>query len=157
MKQMMAITITPGATTLADRLRPLPTGSAPTTGAPAATRTSRNVPHASENSAATQPIVEERSKMGIHRTGTAPGTREALDVSKVTWKNDPDEHDYPAAAAYLSLLTSTEVVDRLVADLRQASVQHGKAKDLLRASHLPLLPADNKHVASDLAKVAAGK
>jgi hypothetical protein len=95
--------------------------------------------------------------MGIHRTGTAPGTREALDVSKVTWKNDPDEHDYPAATAYLSLLTSTEVVDRLVADLRQASVQHGKAKDLLRASHLPLLPADNKHVASDLAKVAAGK
>jgi len=78
-------------------------------------------------------------------------------VSKVTWKNDPDQHDYPAAAAYLSLLTSTDVVDRLVADLRQAPVQHGKAKDLLRASRLPLLPADNKHVASDLAKVRAGK
>jgi hypothetical protein len=78
-------------------------------------------------------------------------------VTKVTWKNDPDDHDYPAAAAYLSLLTSTDVVDRLVAELKKAPIQTGKAKDLLRASRLLLLPADNKHVAGDIAKVAGGK
>jgi hypothetical protein len=32
-----------------------------------------------------------------------------------------------------------------------------KAKDVLRASQLPLLPTDNKHVASDLAKVKDGR
>jgi hypothetical protein len=78
-------------------------------------------------------------------------------VTKVSWKDDPDEHDYPAAAAYLSLLAGSDVVDRLVAQLQKAPVQRGKAKDLLRASRLPLLPADNKHVAGDVAKVAAGK
>ena len=78
-------------------------------------------------------------------------------MTKVSWKTDPDAHDYPAAGAYLSLLTSKDVVERLVAELQKAPVQHGKAKDLLRASRLPLLPADNKHVAGDVAKVAAGK
>ena len=78
-------------------------------------------------------------------------------MTKVTWKNDPDDHDYPAAAAYLSLLTTKDVIDRLVAELQKAPVHTGKAKDLLRASRLPLLPADNKHVAGDVAKVAAGK
>ena len=34
-------------------------------------------------------------------------------MTKVTWKNDPDDHDYPAAAAYLSLLTTKDVIDRL--------------------------------------------
>jgi hypothetical protein len=33
---------------------------------------------------------------------------------------------------------------------------HRKAKDILRASQLALLGQDNKHVASDLAKVANG-
>ena len=78
-------------------------------------------------------------------------------MTKVTWKNDPDDHDYPAAAAYLSLLTSSDVIDRLVAEMKKAPVQTGKAKDLLRASRLLLLPPDNKHVAGDIAKVAAGK
>ena len=78
-------------------------------------------------------------------------------MTKVTWKNDPDDHDYPAAAAYLSLLTTRDVIDHLVAQLQKAPVQTGKAKDLLRASSLVLLPADNKHVAGDIAKVAAGK
>ena len=78
-------------------------------------------------------------------------------MTKVTWKNDPDDHDYPAAAAYLSLLTDNDVIDRLVAQLQKAPVQTGKAKDLLRASRLVLLPPDNKHVAGDIAKVAAGK
>jgi hypothetical protein len=34
---------------------------------------------------------------------------------------------------------------------------HRKAKDLLRSSRLPLLPATNVHVANDLAKVHDGE
>ncbi len=76
---------------------------------------------------------------------------------KVSWKEQPDAHDYPAAAAYLSLLTSDEIVKHLVANLTKAAVRHGKAKDILRASRLALLPTDNKHVAADIAKVKSGK
>ena len=34
---------------------------------------------------------------------------------------------------------------------------HFKAKDILRSSGLALLPADDQHVAADIAKVKAGK
>ena len=41
--------------------------------------------------------------------------------------------------------------------LQDAPLVHQKAKDILRASTLPLLPKDNPHVASDLAKVNKDK
>jgi hypothetical protein len=72
------------------------------------------------------------------------------------WKNEPDDHDYPAAADYLSLLMAPERVQTAVAALQKVSLTHRKAKDLLRASRLELLPADNEHVASDLDKVRRG-
>ncbi|MGD0875652.1 MAG: hypothetical protein ABSA14_11795 [Acidimicrobiales bacterium] len=72
------------------------------------------------------------------------------------WKLDPEEHDYSAAASYLSLLLDEKAVDVLLAELRAASIGHWKAKDLLRASHLALLPTDNVHVVSDLKKVKDG-
>ena len=73
------------------------------------------------------------------------------------WRDEPEDHDYPAAAAYLSLLCPPPEVKRLVASLRAAPLEHRLAKDLLRASRLALLPADNPHVATDLAKVKAGE
>jgi len=76
---------------------------------------------------------------------------------KERWKTEPEEHDYPAAAAYLSLLMPPAQVASTTAALREAPLMHGKAKDLLRASGLPLLPADNAHVARDLAKVDRGE
>jgi hypothetical protein len=78
-------------------------------------------------------------------------------MAGVAWKSAPDEHDYPAAAAYLALLAAPEDVDRLVLLLRDAPVQTWKAKDILRASGLALLPVDNPHVAADLHKIASGK
>jgi hypothetical protein len=72
------------------------------------------------------------------------------------WGEEPAEHDYPAAAAYLSLICPPDEVKRLVAALRVATLERYKAKDLLRASGLALLPPENAHVASDLAKVARG-
>ncbi|HEY1831756.1 MAG TPA: hypothetical protein VGG38_16095 [Acidimicrobiales bacterium] len=72
------------------------------------------------------------------------------------WGNEPAEHDFPAAADYLSLLGTASEVRRLVTALKVGPVEHRKAKDLLRASRLALLPKDNPHVVSDLAKVAGG-
>ncbi|MCE5289043.1 MAG: hypothetical protein LLG14_07335 [Nocardiaceae bacterium] len=76
---------------------------------------------------------------------------------KVTWNAQPDDHDYPAAAAYLTLLADSHTVDALVQSLRDAPISHQKAKDILRASHLVLLSKDNKHVAADLQKIEDGK
>jgi hypothetical protein len=76
---------------------------------------------------------------------------------KEHWKTEPDAHDYPAAADYLSLVTAEDAVTRLVDALRAAPVTHRKAKDLLRASALPALPTDNPHVTKDLKKVEAGE
>jgi hypothetical protein len=77
-------------------------------------------------------------------------------ANKEHWKEQPDEHDYPAAEDYLSLVTSPADAKRLARRLRVAPIVHRKAKDLLRASRLPVLAADNFHVAKDLKKVAAG-
>jgi hypothetical protein len=49
------------------------------------------------------------------------------------------------------------VVKFAVISLKNAPLEHWKAKDLLRASGLAFLPADNAHVASDLAKVKQGE
>jgi hypothetical protein len=76
---------------------------------------------------------------------------------KERWKESPDDHDYPAAEDYLSLVTTPAAAKALVRRLRTAPIQHRKAKDLLRASSLPVLTPDNFHVAKDLNKVAQGR
>ena len=73
------------------------------------------------------------------------------------WEEKPDDQDYPAAEDYLSLLMPPAAAKRLVRRLRATPIAHQKAKDLLRASRLPVLPPDNFHVAKDLKKVRAGK
>jgi hypothetical protein len=74
------------------------------------------------------------------------------------WKVEPEDQDFPAAAAYLSLLMEPRAADELADSLQQSTrIDHYKAKDILRASRLALLPEDNKHVASDLSKVKEGK
>ncbi len=73
------------------------------------------------------------------------------------WKSEPEEHDYPAARDFLSLFVADPVADELVQSLRRSPLVHRKAKDLLRASALELLPESNVHVRKDLAKVANGQ
>jgi hypothetical protein len=73
------------------------------------------------------------------------------------WKNEPEDHDFPAAADYLTLLFTAEEAAGLVEKLRAGETVHRKAKDRLRASALPLLAEDNAHVKKDLDKVADGK
>ena len=78
----------------------------------------------------------------------------SMSEAKVSWKAAPEEHDYPAAASYLSLIATTAQVDDLVERLKAGVSTHYKAKDMLRAAGLPLLPKDNAHVAADLKKIA---
>ncbi|MCL2780569.1 MAG: hypothetical protein FWD74_03605 [Actinomycetia bacterium] len=74
-----------------------------------------------------------------------------------TWLDAPEDHDYPAATAYLRLLADDALVTYIVGRLRAAPTTTQKAKDLLRASQLPLLAPDNAHVAADLRKIERGR
>ena len=69
------------------------------------------------------------------------------------WKNEPDEHDFPAALDYLTLVSPPATAERLVQAMRAVGTVQRKAKDLLRASGLSLLPMDNFHVRADLRKI----
>ena len=71
---------------------------------------------------------------------------------KLKWLKQPEEHDYPAAAAYLSLIFGDKTVSELIAKLKKAPVTIHKAKDILRASQLPALGITNFHVKADTKK-----
>jgi hypothetical protein len=73
------------------------------------------------------------------------------------WLDEPEAHDYDAAAAYLSMLAEKDAVDKTVAALKTAKPVFQKAKDILRAAGLNLLPDTNAHVRSDLAKISDSK
>jgi hypothetical protein len=75
----------------------------------------------------------------------------------VKWLVDPAEHDYDAAADYLPLIAEPQRAEKTVAALRDAKTVYRKAKDILRAARLALLPETNAHVRADPAKIAAGK
>jgi hypothetical protein len=72
------------------------------------------------------------------------------------WQLTPDEHDFPAASTYLSLICKPSLANQLVELLQSAPPSTYEAKDLLRASELALLTKDNVHVAKDLEKVRNG-
>ena len=75
----------------------------------------------------------------------------------VVWRKNPTHEDFTAAQIYLSLISSPARARTLVAKLhRTKSVNHA-AKDLLRASGLPLLPHAERHVAADLKRIHKGK
>jgi hypothetical protein len=75
----------------------------------------------------------------------------------VKWLDDPEDHDYEAAADYLSLISEPEAIAATVDALKLAQTSQRKAKDVLRAARLDLLPETNPRVKTDLAKIDAGK
>jgi hypothetical protein len=75
----------------------------------------------------------------------------------VKWLDEPEAHDYDAAAAYLSMLAEKDAVDKTVAALKTAKPVYQKAKDILRAADLTLLPESNTHVRADLGKISDGR
>lgn len=73
------------------------------------------------------------------------------------WQDEPEPQDFPAAENYLSLLVGRIAAGMLVDALRaEQTLEHFAAKDLLRASGLPLLAVDDSEVTSDFKKVKKG-
>lgn len=77
-------------------------------------------------------------------------------MKKVKWKPETEDHDYPSAASFLSLISTPAQVKKMIPLFRKAPVIEIKAKDVIRASRLPLLAKDNFHVAKDMKKIANG-
>jgi hypothetical protein len=76
---------------------------------------------------------------------------------KLTWKKKPVSGDYEAARSYLSLLLPASRINAILRALRASPVSQHSAKDLLRASGLPLLPPEEASVKDDLKKIGKGK
>lgn len=72
---------------------------------------------------------------------------------RVRWADKPESDDYAAAESYLSLLMIGGDARRVVSRLRRAKLAEFKAKDVFRASALPLLPLSNAHVKKDEKKI----
>lgn len=62
--------------------------------------------------------------------------------------------DYDAARSFLSLIYPGDGAQKLVNAMRKAKQVEYVAKDLLRASGLPLLPRGEAHVEDDLEKLS---
>lgn len=77
-------------------------------------------------------------------------------ASTITWMDEVEEHDYPAAESYLCLLWPEETARAMVQRLRQVSLTQFKAKDIFRASQLSLLGVSNSHVEKDQQKIGKG-
>ncbi len=78
-------------------------------------------------------------------------------MASVKWLEVPDAHDFPAAADYLDLIADAATVKKLTKRLQAGTIVHKKAKDILRAAQLRLLPEDNPHVVTDRAKIKQGQ
>ena len=78
-------------------------------------------------------------------------------AKRVIWSKNPTREDFTAAQIYLSLICPPGRARKLVVRLRRTKAVNHAAKDLLRASGLPLLPEDEKHVAADLKRIHKGK
>ena len=76
---------------------------------------------------------------------------------EIKWLADLEDHDYPAAVSYLSLLYDEASAEKYVDQLRKAPMSKFKAKDIFRAYGLSLLGISNSHVEHDRKKVLAGK
>ena len=79
-----------------------------------------------------------------------------LQKLKIRWLKRPVDEDYPAALSFLTLLYASKKAAAFVKHLRHAPISDFKAKDIFRASGLPLLPVTNGHVKADLIKVKKG-
>ena len=75
----------------------------------------------------------------------------------ITWLSQPEQHDYPAATSFLSLLYRKPQAYAYVRKLRQAAVSEYQAKDIFRASGLSLLGLSNSHVERDQHKITSGQ
>ena len=75
------------------------------------------------------------------------------------WLREPEPHDFAAADHFLQLVLHERHVEIALKRLRKTRKKSRSfaAKDILRASELVCLPADNEGVAAKLAKIRKGE
>ena len=71
----------------------------------------------------------------------------------IKWFSKPEDHDYPAAQSYLSLIFDEETCNKYINALKKAEITQFKSKDIFRASGLSLLGISNQHVKKDIKKI----
>lgn len=76
---------------------------------------------------------------------------------EIRWLAEPEDHDYPAAESFLTLLYKAAVARAHVRALKRAAMSSFKAKDIFRASGLSLLGISNGHVEADQRKIRSSK
>ena len=76
---------------------------------------------------------------------------------KVKWFSKSQEQDYAAAKSYLRLLFDEQTASNYCEALKQAPTVEFEAKDIFRASELPLLGTNNSHVKKDQKRIVAQK
>lgn len=75
----------------------------------------------------------------------------------VKWRRRSVAADLVAASRFLALIYTPSQTKHLIGALRRREAAHHAAKDLLRASGLPLLAIDEPQVATDLRRIRKGK
>lgn len=82
-------------------------------------------------------------------------------MTEIKWLDIPEEHDYPAAESYLSLIYNWNEINNeitgITKKLKSSPVVKFKAKDIFRASGLSLLDGKNSHVHKDIKKIDNGE
>jgi hypothetical protein len=76
---------------------------------------------------------------------------------KDRWLDEPDKDDYAAAESFLTLIYDEQSTAQFVKKLKKAEVLRFEAKDICRASWLPLLGINDSHVKADQKRLVAGK
>jgi hypothetical protein len=77
-------------------------------------------------------------------------------MKKYIYLKEPQTHDFPAAKDYLELLYDEKKCIEVVRKLKDAKTISKKAKDIFRASSLPLLSKKNIFVNENLQKIKKG-
>jgi disulfide oxidoreductase YuzD len=75
------------------------------------------------------------------------------DKLEIHWLTKPQEHDYPSACSYLSLIYDEKTSAGFIAELKKSAIVEFKAKDIFRASNLSQLGVSNLHVRRDIKKI----
>jgi disulfide oxidoreductase YuzD len=79
-------------------------------------------------------------------------------IQEIRWLAEPEEHNYPSAQSYLTLLFEWKDASRFVNKLSNANnILTFKAKDIFRATGLSLLGISNSHVKKDIKKIKNGE
>jgi hypothetical protein len=96
------------------------------------------------------------------RKGAATGAQSASTgpdgtVQYLRWRKDVAEHDYAAAASYLSIRFGETRAEKVSAELRKLPVISRRANDILRATGRDPLPLSDPGVLRDLQKVLSGE